>query len=128
MKKYLLVIVALIATPVWASAPTPIASVELDGKTYPVYQFMKDVKPISTPMPVYPSRAKNEHRGGETHVGTVVNEKGDVSSVFVVESNGAPDIQKAACDAVLKFKFPPILNDKKPIPYVVVVPIVLKTD
>lgn len=112
------------------STPTPnqgavISRVAVEGVEYPVYAYFKDVKAVSFANPVYPYRAKQERRGGETLVGAVVGEKGKVVTTFVAKSTGAGDIQQAACDAVKQWKFPKLKIDDKPIRYVLFVPVVM---
>jgi TonB family protein len=120
MKKslYLLVIFLTTAAGAFAASPTPISKVVVDGKEYPVYAYFKDVKAESRENPVYPARAKQEGRGGDTLVGAVIGEKGKVSSTFVAKSTADRDIQQAACAAVKQWKFPKLKDADKPITYV----------
>lgn len=123
MNKLLLIMALVITAGTCAASPTPISKVLVDGKEYPVYEYFKDVKAESRENPVYPFRAKQEGRGGDTLVGTLVGEKGKVLSTFVAKSTAGQDIQQAVCAAVRQWKFPKLKDADKPIAYVLFIPI-----
>jgi TonB family protein len=123
MKIRLLLLCCIFTSALYAADPAPVSKVVVDGKVYPVYTYFKDVKPISVENPVYPYRASQEGRGGDTLVGAVVGEKGKVLSTFVAKSTAEKDIQQAVCAAVKQWKFPKLKDGDKPIAYVVFVPL-----
>lgn len=126
MRTKLLLVLLMLASGLYADSPAPISRVVVNGKEYPVYAYFKDVKPVSATNPLYPYRAKHEARGGETLIGAVVGEKGQVVATFVAKSTAGKDIQQAVCSAVKQWKFPKLKDGEKPIPYVLFVPMVMK--
>jgi TonB family protein len=97
----------------------------VDEKSYPVYEFITEVKPTSMVNPVYPSAAKEEKRGGRISVGTLVDEKGKVQTTFIHKSDAAADLEDAARAAVAKWRFPKQKDGGQSIKYVVFVPIIM---
>ena len=67
----------------------------------------------SLPDPEYPPAAKAAKASGKVPVEVVVNEKGIVSSVSVVE--GPQPLRAAAAAAARQAKFEPFLKDGKPV-------------
>lgn len=129
MKKPILLLFCLCASLIIAAPPpSPISRIVVDGVEYPVYAYFKDVKALSAVSVPYPYRARKEGRGGDTLVGAVVSEKGEVIATFVAKSTGAEDIQQAARDAVKKWKFPKLTTDDKPTRYVLFVPIIMNLE
>ncbi|MGI8883213.1 MAG: TonB family protein [Pyrinomonadaceae bacterium] len=62
--------------------------------------------------PVYPMAAKNMRMGGIVKVEVLVNESGEVTEVQ--NTTGPPMLQRAAVDAMKKWKFKPFVKDGQP--------------
>ena len=62
--------------------------------------------------PVYPIAAKTMRMGGIVKVEVLVNESGEVTEVQ--NTTGPPMLQRAAVDAVKKWKFKPFVKDGQP--------------
>ena len=63
--------------------------------------------------PVYPIAAKNMRMTGVVKVEVLVNESGEVTEVQT--TTGPPMLQRAATDAVKKWKFKPFVRDGQPV-------------
>ncbi|HEX8639127.1 MAG TPA: energy transducer TonB, partial [Pyrinomonadaceae bacterium] len=63
--------------------------------------------------PVYPIAAKNMRMTGVVKVEVLVNENGEVSQVQ--NTTGPSMLQRAATDAVKKWKFKPFVRDGQPV-------------
>ena len=59
---------------------------------------------IHAPFPEYPTRERYMKSQGVTHVRIVIGPDGQVSSAEVVKSSGFPNLDKAALDAVRKWR------------------------
>ncbi len=106
-----------------ASEPKERNSIEVNGRFYPVYDFMTEVEPDHDPKPRLPRKAKKEGRGGTVLVGALVNRAGQVVETAVAMSNAEPDIEAAAKAAILRWTFPVQYVDDQPIDYAVMVPV-----
>jgi TonB family protein len=125
MKTLLLGLALALSSLVSSAASEGRELANVDGQSYPVYRYVFEVKPTSRSNPVYPKKARDEGRGGETLVGAIVNEKGRVVRAFVDKATGAADIQEAARAAVAQWKFPKLEKGGAPISYLVYVPIAM---
>jgi protein TonB len=63
--------------------------------------------------PVYPPTAKTLRMTGIVRVELVIDEAGQVSKVQ--NTSGPPMLQRAATDAVRKWKFKPFIRDGEPV-------------
>lgn len=117
----------IIATCVYASPPAR-RVVVVDEISYPVYELIREVEPVRHSNPVYPIKAKRERRGGETLVGAIVGEDGNVRKAYVERALADPDIQEAARAAVAQWRFPKLKEGKKPIAYIVFVPVAMRPE
>jgi protein TonB len=70
---------------------------------------------ISNPQPVYPPQAARRHEEGAVRCRIHLRADGCVQSVEVVRSSGFLDLDKAALDALLKWRFHPAKCDGLPI-------------
>ena len=96
------------------AAPTaPVAS---RGNAIPV--------PISQPAPRYPQEALRRDAGGTVRVRVTVATDGGVDRLEVAESSGNRYLDRAAMEAVRRWRFQPAVRDGQPVVADVVVPIV----
>ena len=79
--------------------------------------------PIQTPAPRYPAQAARRGLGGTVRVRADVDADGVPVSVAVVEGSGTRELDRAALDAVRRWRFRPGMVDGRPVPGSVVVPI-----
>jgi len=78
--------------------------------------------PIRRITPVYPEKCKKEGIEGTVVLEIKIDEAGNVMDVQVLKSVH-PDIDKAAIEAIKKWKYKPVLKDGKPAPVVFAVTI-----
>lgn len=98
-------------------APTaPAAPVASRGNDIPV--------PISQPAPRYPQEALRRDAGGTVRVRVTVATDGSVDRLEVAESSGNRYLDRAAMEAVRRWRFQPAVRDGQPVVADVVVPIV----
>lgn len=79
--------------------------------------------PIETPAPRYPAQAARRGLGGTVRVRADVGVDGVPTDVAVVQGSGMRELDRAALDAVRRWRFRPGQVDGKPVPGSVVVPI-----
>lgn len=81
--------------------------------------------PISgqTPAPRYPSRALRRGESGTVRVRVEVGPDGRPSQVSVAQASGSRDLDRAAVDAVRRWRFHPARRNGEPVPGTVIVPI-----
>jgi len=75
---------------------------------------IKDVKPI------YPESAKADGRQGVAIIEAVIDAEGNVSEAKVIRSIGA-DLDDAAVDAVMQWRFVPTMLNGRPVPVIMTV-------
>lgn len=97
--------------PVAPSVPVSAAS----GRDTPV--------PISQPPPRYPQEALRRNAGGTVRVRVTVAIDGSVDRLEVAEGSGNRYLDRAAMEAVRRWRFQPALRDGQPVVADVVVPI-----
>lgn len=78
--------------------------------------------PVSKAQPVYPPSLLKKGIGGKVLVACVVDDSGQVVSTSIKMSSGQPDLDKAAVNAVGKWKFKPGLKAGKPMKTTCIVP------
>ncbi len=71
-------------------------------------------QPVSTPSPKYPARALRRREQGTVMVSAEIGVDGVPSSVEVVRSSGSRDLDRAAVDAVRRWRFRPAMADGRP--------------
>jgi protein TonB len=79
--------------------------------------------PISSPPPRYPSRAMRRNETGMVRVQVEVGVDGTPLSVSIAASSQSRDLDRAALDAVRKWRFRPAQRDGQAVAGTVVVPI-----
>lgn len=79
--------------------------------------------PIQTPAPRYPMQAARRGLGGTVRVRADVGVDGVPVAVAVVEGSGTRELDRAALEAVRRWRFQPGMVDGRPVPGSVVVPI-----
>ena len=82
--------------------------------------------PISQPAPRYPQRAMRRRESGTVRVQVEVGADGVPTQVTVAASSQSRDLDRAAIDAVRKWRFRPAQRDGQPVAGTVVVPIEFK--
>lgn len=82
--------------------------------------------PISSPAPSYPRRAMQRRETGTVRVQVQVGLDGRPSDVRVLESSESRDLDRAALDAVRKWRFRPAQRNGQPVEATVVVPIAFR--
>lgn len=76
-----------------------------------------------TPAPRYPSRALRRGESGTVRVRVEVGPDGRPSQVSVAQASGSRMLDRAAVDAVRRWRFHPARRDGQPVPGTVIVPI-----
>ena len=71
--------------------------------------------PVNRMPPQYPSALLKKGIGGKAVITCVVDAKGNIMSTKVKQSSGQPELDKAALQAVSRWKFKPARRDGKPI-------------
>jgi periplasmic protein TonB len=85
----------------------------------------KDPEPDaqSSPAPAYPLAALRRHLTGVVQVLAEVDAQGKVASVRIAQTSGHGVLDRAALDAVSKWKFHPATRDGHPVPGAALVPV-----
>lgn len=76
-----------------------------------------------TPAPRYPSRALRRGDSGTVRVRVEVGPDGRPSQVSVAQPSGSRDLDRAAVEAVRRWRFHPARRNGEPVPGTVIVPI-----
>ena len=82
--------------------------------------------PISSPSPRYPVRALQRRESGTVRVQVQVGVDGSPLEVSVLESSQSRDLDRAALEAVRRWRFRPAQKDGQPVVGMVIVPIAFK--
>ncbi|HEU4813235.1 MAG TPA: energy transducer TonB [Xanthomonadaceae bacterium] len=94
-----------------ASAPTqsaPTQSTAEPAAATPARTANTELIPVSTPAPQFPAEAYRNRQSGEVQVEFVVGTNGSVTSSRVVRSNPRRVFDRAALDAVNRWRFQPV--------------------
>lgn len=78
--------------------------------------------PVSKTQPTYPSSLLKKGVGGKVLITCTVDATGRVISTTIKQSSGQPELDKAAINAVNKWKFKPGVKGGKPVKATCVVP------
>ena len=97
-----------------AAPPAPVAAAR--GNDTPI--------PVSQPAPRYPQEALRRNDGGTVRVRVTVATDGSVDRLEVEEGSGNRYLDRAAMEAVRRWRFQPAVRDGQPVVADVVVPIV----
>ena len=90
----------------------------------PIARGIDTPVPISQPPPRYPQEALRRNVGGTVRVKVTVTTDGSVDRLDVAESSGNRFLDRAAMEAVRRWRFQPAVRDGQPVVADVVVPIV----
>ena len=99
---------AAAATAPTQSAPTQTAAAE--PAATPARTGNTELIPVSTPAPRFPPEAYRSRQSGEVQVEFVVGTDGSVTSARVVRSNPRRVFDRAALDAVNRWRFQPVVE------------------
>lgn len=108
-----------------APAPPPPAPVPTAPPAPPIASNVPDQPPraISSPAPDYPRNAQRRGIGGTVVIRVDVTGRGDVESLELEQSSGDRDLDRAALQAVRRWRFDPATRDGRPVAASVRVPI-----
>ncbi len=106
-----------------APAPIPPPAAAPPPRQAPVASATATPVPIQMPPPRYPPQAARRGVGGTVRVRAEVGVDGVPVSVAVVEGSGTRELDRAALDAVRRWRFRPGQVGGQPVPGSVVVPI-----
>ncbi|MDR1075739.1 MAG: energy transducer TonB [Xanthomonadaceae bacterium] len=79
--------------------------------------------PEQSPAPEYPARALRRGEGGTVRVQVEVDIDGKPRRVNVIERSGSRQLDRAAVEAVRRWRFQPARHDGQPVPGTAVIPI-----
>lgn len=94
-------------------------------------QSMADIDapmPISRPAPRYPPEALRRNVGGSVRVLATVAQDGSVERLELAEGSGNRDLDRAAMEAVRRWRFRPAMRNGQPVTATVVVPLEFNPD
>lgn len=115
MKRHWLVVLAFASLVLQPPALCQDDSTKADPEqTHRVGGGVKPPRAIHSPPPKYPEKARKEHRQGTVVIKMAVGADGRPRDISVDRSLG-PDLDKAAIDAVKKWKFAPGTKDGEPV-------------
>ena len=103
------------------SPPPPVAPI---APSAPVARGSDTPVPISQPAPRYPPEALRRNAAGTVRVRVTVATDGSVDRLDVAESSGNRYLDRAAMEAVRRWRFQPAVREGQPAVADVVVPIV----
>jgi TonB family protein len=110
MNRVVVVLLVLTAeTYVANGEPAPrVTQVPEAGKTVrDIYGALKS-KAIYAPMPIYPYKARLQRWEGRGIFGLLLRPNGTVSGVAVIRSTGVKELDVAAAQALIQWRFPPL--------------------
>lgn len=84
-------------------------------------------QPIRSPAPRYPRSAQRRRESGTVLLRVHVGPDGGVDRVDLVQSSRSRDLDRAASDAVRRWRFRPAMRDGRPVAAAVQVPITFNT-
>lgn len=79
--------------------------------------------PISRPPPVYPAEALRRGAGGSVRVQATIAIDGSVERMEIAQSSGNRYLDRAALDAVRRWRFKPAMRSSQPVSATVVIPL-----
>ena len=92
-------------------APPPKAEVAPAPPPGPVSDGDLDSKMISAPPPRYPEMSRRLHEQGTVYLSVLVGTDGSVSDISVSRSSGSARLDKAALDAVRRWRWAPLMRN-----------------
>lgn len=108
------------------TAPPPPPPVAVAPKPRPAPAAISQPQPISTPSPKYPAQALRKGEQGTVMLSAEIGVDGVPSSVEVAKSSGSRALDRAAVEAVKRWRFRPAMAEGRPVPGQVQVPINFK--
>jgi protein TonB len=107
--------------PVTVSAPAPAAPPVQAAPAGP--RVVSAVEYIRPPQPVYPAISRRMGESGVVTLRVLISEKGLPEKAVVQTSSGSQNLDEAGRQAALRTLFKPYIEDGKPVPVYVLVPI-----
>ncbi len=124
----------LVEAPAQAALPSPVDEAPLpgipDSATSSSMATGDQPEPISgqTPAPRYPNAALRSGESGTVLVRVEVDTNGMPAGVALVQRSGSRDLDRAAMEAIRKWRFRPAQREGQPVPGSLVIPIEFKAD
>ncbi|HEX7874865.1 MAG TPA: energy transducer TonB [Sphingobium sp.] len=114
-------------SPVESRAPSPVAAPAAPG---PVNVTNLGTNIINGAAPRYPMEARTKREQGVVVLRLMLSEQGRVTDISVHKSSGFPSLDKAAVDAVRRWRWSPLIRDGKAVAItgLVQIPFVLKNE
>lgn len=110
-------------------SPEAVPAMDLGGEeSDPVDRVLARPEDAYTPKPAYPERARREGREGEVLLRILVDQKGETRRIEVSRSSGFADLDRAAVEAVMAWRFHPARYGEKRVESWVKVPIIFRLD
>jgi protein TonB len=114
------------ATPVAAAPPAPPAPPVAAPAAPAAPKLVTGVEYVRQPQPVYPSISRRLGETGVVTLRVLVSEKGTPEQATVQKTSGSTNLDEAGRQAALRSLFKPYMEDGKPVPVYVLVPINFK--
>jgi protein TonB len=114
------------APPTVAAAPTPPAPPVAAPPAPSAPKLVTGVEYVRQPQPVYPSISRRLGETGVVTLRVLVSEKGLPEQATIQKSSGSTNLDEAGRQAALRSLFKPYMEDGKPVPVYVLVPINFK--
>lgn len=105
-----------------AAAPLP-SNVPAPAPATPVASADTAARPLSTPAPRYPREAQRRGVSGTVLLRVHVGADGDAGDIDLVQGSGSRDLDRAAVEAVRRWRFAPATRNGQPVESSVQVPI-----
>ena len=103
------------APPAAPAAPPPLPASAAGDRSVP--------QPVSSPAPRYPRAAQRRGESGTVLLRVHVGADGRPVAVDLVQSSHSRDLDRAAAEAVRRWRFRPALRDGQPVPGIVQIPV-----
>lgn len=103
--------------------PRPQSTPSTSGTSFPEATGGPPVVLKVTPKPVYPESSRMAGEEGTVRLKVTFRTDGAPQFISVEQSSGHPALDKAATDAAKEARIEPYLNDGKPSPFILVIPI-----
>lgn len=104
-----------------APPPTPVAAPA--APTAPVAVADRDPTPVRSPAPRYPRDAQRRGESGTVVLRVHVGADGRPQGIDLIEGSGSRSLDRAAADAVRRWRFDPAMRNGRPVDGVIQVPI-----
>lgn len=109
--------------PVQIEAPPPPPPPAAEAAPKPPAGDRVDPSPLSTPAPKYPSSALRRGVGGTVQVRVTVATDGSVERLELAQTSGNRDLDRAALEAMRRWRFKPATQGGQPVVADVIVPL-----